>query len=83
MKPQKVSARKLLDMTERLEEVKIELAKLDGLLEELLKRLKVKSGESNLKRAKAVLIAVRKKLEKKENELEDGVERLEEKYEWQ
>jgi len=70
-------------MTERLEEVKIELAKLDGLLEELLKRLKVKSGESNLKRAKAVLIAVRKKLEKKENELEDGVERLEEKYEWQ
>lgn len=83
MGKRQVSARKLLDMTERLEEVKIELAKLDGLLEELLKRLKVKSGESNLKRAKAVLIAVRKKLEKKENELEDGVERLEEKYEWQ
>ena len=75
-------AKKLLRMKERLEETDLELARLDGKLDDSKKRLKQKSGQSNIKKAKTVLKKLGEKLDKKEDELETGTKELEKNYKW-
>ena len=74
--------KKLIAMKERLEEVSIELARLDGKHDDLLKRLKDKSGHNDVKKASTVLAKLQKKLEADETAFSKGVTTLEEDYEW-
>ena len=74
--------KKLIGMKERLEEVSLELARLDGKHDDLLKRLKDKSGHNDVKKASTVLAKLQKKLEADETAFSKGVTTLEEDYEW-
>jgi len=74
--------KKLIGMKERLEEVSLDLARLDGKHDDLLKRLKDKSGHNDVKKASAVLAKLQKKLEADETTFSKGVMTLEEDYEW-
>ena len=74
--------KKLIDMKERLEEVSLDLARLDGKHDDLLKRLKEKSGHDDVKKASTVLAKLQKKLEIDEKAFSKGVTALEEEYEW-
>lgn len=74
--------KKLLRMKEKLTEIGLELARLDGKLDDSKERLKQKSGFDNIKKAKNIRKKLREKLDKKEDILEKGVRKLEEKYEW-
>jgi len=75
-------ARKLLRMKEKLEDVGLEIAGLDGKLEDREKQLKKKSGSSDLIKAKSIRKKIESKLDKLKNKLNEGVEKLEETYEW-
>lgn len=73
---------RLLEMVEKLDVLSLDLAKLDGMLEELTKRLKLKSGYSNTKKARESLQKLHSKVKKKKAELETGIDRLREDYDW-
>jgi len=74
--------KELMSMKDQLEEVSLELARLEGRYGDLLKRLKEKSGHSDIKKAETVKKKLQKKLEEDEQTLSAGVTKLEENYEW-
>lgn len=75
-------AKRLLDMKEQLDTITLDLARLGGMEEELTKRLKTKSGYNTPSKAKSVLQKLNKRIESKQEELDDGIEKLEDDYEW-
>ena len=82
MKSKELKPKRLLDMKEKLDTITLDLARLGGMEEELTKRLKSKSGYNTPSKAKSVLKKLDKRIESKQQELEDGIEKLEEDYEW-
>jgi len=74
--------RKLLQMKERIEESELEIAKLQGKLEDRERQLKKVSGCNNVIGAKSILKKLKNKLKRIEFEFEKGVKKLEKKYEW-
>lgn len=75
-------AKKLTGMKEKLDETRLSLARMDGRLGDLKKRLTDKSGQKSVKGAKKILKRLRTKREDKMDELEEGVEKVERKYPW-
>lgn len=73
---------KLLRMKEKIETAKRKVAECDGQLKSLHKRLKDDFGCEDLKSADKELAAMDKDLSAKEKQLQQGITRLEEKYEW-
>lgn len=77
-----MKTQKLLRMKERVSEIAIDIAKIQGKLEDRRKQLQKKTGNSKLIEVEVVLNKLKKKIDKKESELEKGIEKLEEKYDW-
>lgn len=73
---------KLLRMKEKIEESDLDIAKLQGKLEDREKQLKKKSGKNNTLKARVILKKLKDKLESKKSELEKGIIELGENYEW-
>ncbi len=75
-------ANKLMKMKEQIEEAKVEKNREEGKLEELLKQLKKEFKCKNLNEAKKILVGMEREIDKEEDALEKGINKLEESYEW-
>jgi len=77
------SVRGIIKKKELLERVKIAHARLDGKYEELTAQLKDKSGQSDVSKARVIVKKIKSKLDKKTKDLKEGLENLEEDYDWE
>jgi len=77
-----MNAEKLLRMKEKADKIDIEIAKLQGRLDDRKKQLEKETGKAKMSEAKSVLKKLKTKIDHKKSELEKGIKELEEKYEW-
>jgi len=70
-------------MKQILEEAKAAWNELRGKMKELVSRLKEEFGVDNVKSAKKLIDEKQAKLDKVDDRLEQGVEKLEENYAWE
>ena len=75
-----MEAKDLIKLKERIEKEKIKKAQLEGELRSLMNSLKSNWGCDSTEEAKELLQDMKKKYSKMEEELEEGLKELEEKY---
>lgn len=75
-------SKRLLDLKEKIENSKAEKNKIEGRLQELMSRLKREFKINTIAEARRLLTKLEKEKEKLEQEVKEGIQKLEEKYEW-
>jgi hypothetical protein len=73
---------KLLSMKEQINTAKTNKAKEEGKLEELDKRLVDEFEVTGIDEAKKLLAKMEKEMETKQTQLDKGLQKLEDDYEW-
>jgi hypothetical protein len=76
------STNRLIDMKDKIEVAKSNIARMQGSRDQLYKTLQIDHRCKTLKEAENKLIKMTKDFDQKEIELTKGIEELEEKYDW-
>jgi hypothetical protein len=76
------STNRLIDMKDKIEVAKSNIARMQGSRDQLYKTLQIDHGCKTLKEAENKLTKMTKDLDQKEIELTKGIEELEGKYDW-
>lgn len=78
-----------MDITQKLDELEKEIesakedkARLEGMVETMLKQLEERFGVTSAKEASALLKEIKGKINKADEELNNKIEELKEDYEW-
>lgn len=74
---------KILDKTNKVENAITREARLEGQIENQMEILKTQHQCSSIKAAKTMSLRLKKKAKDKEEEIEEGLEKLEEDYNWE
>ena len=73
---------RLLSLKKEIEQAKLDHASIEGAINQNLKRLKDEFGVRSVEQAQAKLVKLKEQRTELQNDIEDIVKKLEERYSW-